>query len=144
MERAFIHGFADLVGIEVEQCDFGPSQLVLSDYPVPLLCFDSLSLGISRFVLADLRPSPSSTARGIAVVLGEIEDHKSLITASISSSFAPTKQYFSLPGASISNLALCHGECFGPALKALDRALARIMPSSTDSSPRLGWWDKVC
>ncbi|KAH9258980.1 hypothetical protein BASA81_002600 [Batrachochytrium salamandrivorans] len=147
MERAFLHGFADLISLELDEFQFGPGMVLLSDYPVPIMCFDALEMKQCGFVFADLKATSCSTTAPRELVLGELgsgDRNNAPVTVMATSSLAPVKLYFKVPTALFANLQMSYGECMSPALFALDRALGRALPPSSDkSSPKLGWWDKM-
>ena len=53
------------------------------------------------------------------------------------------KLYYNIPEVNLDHLSMSYGNCMAPALLALDRALTRALPPSSDTlSPKLSWWDK--
>ena len=153
--RAHEHGFSFVTGMEISALSAEFVRMQLRNHGSPLVFAKNVVLQAPSVVILAALKSTECCTRWQTVVLGkhgsnqkdkgkgrEGSDH-ALEVERCQRSSVPIKLYYNI-SINASALDVNHGECLADAIRALDEAMGRLLPKSSDkTSPSLGWWDKL-
>jgi hypothetical protein len=141
-----------LVPMHLNIC-LGSLQVTLRDYPLPLLYIpprtrDSGSPSLlfdSNLVIAEEMGPPQSVEWIPCPIVGLKESYSTPLLIQVPKAIMPVKTY-ARPLVSVladQTTAFSWGVSYSPAIQDVVRVLESLTPEARDSSPNIGFWDKV-
>ncbi|KAF8845847.1 hypothetical protein BDN67DRAFT_961498 [Paxillus ammoniavirescens] len=141
-----------LVPMHLNIC-LGSLQVTLRDYPLPLLYIpprtrDSGSPSLlfdSNLVIAEEMGPPQSVEWIPCPIVGLTESYSTPLLIQVPKTIMPVKTY-ARPLVSVladQTTAFSWGVSYSPAIQDVVRVLESLTPEARDSSPHIGFWDKL-